>query len=75
MNQERRIFENYESKAPRFKVKVSRKKIQEVGGLTKKQGHSEKCRGAILPKQMKEHCDTICALVKKSVISAKLLRN
>ena len=50
-------------------MKVSRKKIQ-VEGLTKKQGHSEKCRGEISPEQMKEHCDAICVLVKKSVISA-----
>ena len=28
------------------------------------------CRGEIPPKQMKEHCDAICVLVKKSVISA-----
>ena len=50
-------------------MKVSRKKIQ-VEGLTKKQGLSEKHRGETPPKQMKEHCDAICVLVKKSVISA-----
>ena len=27
-------------------------------------------RGEIPPKQMKEHCDAVCVLVKKSVISA-----